>query len=368
MKAINFVDLKRQYRGIKEEIDGAIRKVFTSSQFILGDDCSYFEEEFARFVEVKYALGVSSGSSALELSLRALGIGEGDEVITPANSYIASSSSISLTGARPIWVDCLQDSFNIDPGKIEKLITKKTRAILPVHLYGQVADMEKILELARKHNLFVVEDACQAHGASFKGKKAGSFGDIAAFSFYPGKNLGAYGDGGMVVTNSRKVAEKIMMMRNYGQKQKYEHHLLGWNSRLDNLQAAILRVKLKKLKEWNERRLAHALLYNKYLENTPVITPKIFPNFTHVFHLYVIRTKQRDKLIKFLTSKGITTLIHYPLPIHLQPAYKSFDYKKGSFKVSERLADEILSLPIFPELTNSEIKYICNQIKVFFNG
>lgn len=368
MKSINFVDLKRQYRGIKAEVDSAIKRVISSSQFILGNECSEFEKEFAKFVGVKYAIGVGDGSSALELSLVALGIGKGDEVITPANSYIASSTSISITGAKPVLVDCLEDNFNIDTQNLERLITKRTKAILPVHLYGQVANMEVILKLASKYNLYVVEDACQAHGARFKTSAAGSFGDAAAFSFYPGKNLGAYGDGGMVVTNKKHIAEKISLLRNYGQKEKYKHLILGRNSRLDNLQAAILRVKLKRLAKWNAERLANAKLYNKYLEKVPVITPKIFLNYKHIFHLYVIRAKNRNELAKYLSSKGIVTVMHYPIPIHLQPAYKDLGYKLGDFPVTEKLANEILSLPMYPELKEEEIKYICQQIDSFYHG
>lgn len=365
---IAFVDLKSQYNEIKTELDSAIKKVINSSQFILGEEGDLFEREFARFTGCKYALGVGNGSSALELILRALDIGPGDEVITPVNSYIASSSCISFTGAKPVLVDCIEDTFNIDVKKAEKLITKRTKAIMPVHLYGQVADMEAVSKLARKYKLLVVEDACQAHGASFKGKMAGSFGDGAAFSFYPGKNLGAMGDGGMVVTNNKDLAEKIKLLRNYGQKEKYQHLILGSNSRLDNLQAAILRVKLKKLKRWNVKRLENAKLYNRLLVGTPVITPKIFPNYNHIFHLYVIRIRQRERLIKYLAEKGIATQMHYPLPIHLQPAYKDLGYKKGDFPVAEKIASEILSLPMFPQLKLEEIKYICQEIKAFYRG
>lgn len=365
---ISFINLKRQYKGIKKEIDTAIKKVLNSSQFILGDECSRFENEFAKLCGVKYAVGVGSGLSALELGMRALGIGVGDEVITPANSFIASSSAISFTGAKPVLVDCYEGTFNIDVEKSEKAITKKTKAIMPVHLYGQLADMDKVCKLAKKYNLYVVEDACQAHGASFKDKMAGSFGDVAAFSFYPGKNLGAYGDGGMVTTNNRMVAEKIKILRNYGQKEKYQHQLIGWNSRLDNIQAAILRVKLKRLKEWNYKRLMGAKLYTKYLQSVSVITPKIFPDYKHVFHLYVIRASRRNELAKYLSSKGISTLIHYPIPLHLQPAFRDLGYKKGDFPVTEKLADEILSLPMFPELAEDEIRYICQQIAHFYHG
>ncbi len=365
---INFVDLKKQYEGIDTEIDAAIKNVLNSSQFILGKECEMFEKAFADFICVKYAVGVDNGSSALELGLRALGIGTGDEVITPVNSYIASSSCISTVGAKPVLVDCLEDTFNIDVQKIEKVITKNTKAIMPVHLFGQVANMETILQIARKYKLYIIEDACQSHGASFNGKMAGSFGDIAAFSFYPGKNLGAYGDAGMVVTKHKGLAEKIKMLRNYGQKEKYKHFILGGNRRLDNIQAAILRVKLKKLKAWNAKRLRNAKKYNKYLKITPVITPKIFPSYNHIFHLYVIRTIERDRLAQFLAEKGISTQMHYPIPIHLQPLYKDLGYKRGDFPVAEKLANEILSLPMFPELKENEIKYICQAIRAFYRG
>lgn len=367
MRKINFVDLKKQYKSIKPEINKAIKNVLESSQFILGEEVEKFEEEFAKFTGVKYAAAVDSGTSALELSLRALGIGSDDEVITVVNSFIASASAISFTGAKPVFVDCKEDTFNISPKLIEISITKKTKAILPVHLYGQVAEMDAIKKIAKKHKLFIVEDACQAHGASIKDVKAGSIGDVAAFSFYPGKNLGAYGDGGIITTNSLEIQEKVKLMRNYGQKEKYKHLVLGWNSRLDNIQAAILRVKLRYLSKWNEKRLANAKLYNKYLQNIPVVVPTLFPDYKHVFHLYVIRAKDRNRLANYLSEKGISTMMHYPYPIHLQPAYKSLGYKKGDFPVAEKLANEILSLPMYPELTESEIKYICKKIADFYH-
>ena len=368
MKTINFVDLKRQYVGNKKEIDRAIYDVINSSQFILGKACNEFEKEFAKFTGVKFAISVGSGLSALELGMRSLSLGEGDEVLVPVNSFIASALAVSQIGATPILVDCLEDTFNIDVEKAEKAVTKRTKAIMPVHLFGQVANMESLLKLGKRYNLHVIEDACQAHGASFKKKMAGSFGILAAFSFYPGKNLGAYGDGGMVTTSSKAVAQKVKMLRNYGQKEKYKHLLLGGNSRLDNLQAAILLVKLKKLKDWNAKRLKNAKLYNRLLQGLPIITPKIFPNYNHVFHLYVIRVDERDKLSKFLLSCGIPTQIHYPIPIHLQPAYKKLGYKKGDFPVAEKLAREILSLPMYPELTSNEIRYISQKIKSFYRG
>lgn len=367
MKKIPFVDLQRQYKEIQNGIDKAIKDVLETSQFILGSQLEKFEGGFAKFCGVKYAVGMGSGLTALELGMRALGVGVGDEVITPVNSFIASSSAISFTGATPIFVDCLEDTFNIDIKKAEKLITKRTKAIMPVHLYGQLANMEEVMRFAKKYKLFVIEDACQAHGASFKDRKSGSFGHVTAFSFYPGKNLGAYGDGGALVTNSAKIAEVVRTMRNYGQKEKYNHIFLAWNSRLDTIQAAILRIKLKHLDKWNKGRLEYAKLYNSLLKNLPIILPKIFPNYTHVFHLYVIRVKEREKLSKYLKEKGIATGIHYPIPIHLQKAYKNLGYKKGDFTVAEKLADEILSLPMYPELKKAEVKYICKQIASFYN-
>ncbi|PIP31476.1 erythromycin biosynthesis sensory transduction protein eryC1 [bacterium (Candidatus Gribaldobacteria) CG23_combo_of_CG06-09_8_20_14_all_37_87_8] len=363
---VNFVDLKKQYLTIKPEIDTAIQQVIDNSSFILGDEVSEFEKEFAAFCGVKYAVGLDSGISALELGMRALGIGPGDEVITPANSFIASSSSISFTGAKPVLVDCLPDTYNIDPKCVEKAITKKTKAIMPVHLYGQPAEMDSILKIARKHRLFVVEDACQAHGALYHGKKTGSFGELAAFSFYPGKNLGAYGDAGALVTNKKKIAQKVSMMRNYGQKKKYDHQFLAWNRRLDNLQAAILRVKLRHLDLWNKKRFENAEVYYGLLSHSPVVIPYILPKARHVFHLYVIQTERRDELQKFLNERGISTGIHYPVPIHLQKAYKSLGYKRGEFPVTEKLSKKILSLPMYPELSRIEIEYVVEQIQEFF--
>lgn len=363
---ISFVDLKRQYQSIRKEINNEIRKVLESTQYILGEEVEKFEQEFAKFCECKYCVGLDNGSSALELGMRALGIGPSDEVITPANSFIASSSSISFTGARPVLVDCDPKTYNINPQKIEQAITRRTKAIMPVHLYGQPANMDSILKIAKKHNLYVVEDACQAHGARYKNKKTGSIGDIAAFSFYPVKNLGAYGDGGALVTNNKKMAEKVRMMRNYGQKKKYHHVLLAWNRRLDAIQVAILRVKLRHLDRWNKLRRRYAYLYNELLKDTGVITPIELDGVEHVYHLYVIRVKARDKLQEFLASKGISTGIHYPIPIHLQRAYRNLGYKRGDFSVTESYSREILSLPMFPELSKDQIEYVVESIKSFY--
>jgi len=366
MKKIPFVDLFGQYKTIEKEIDEVVKRTVSSTQFILGNEVSVFEKEFAAYCGVKYAVGVGNGLAALELGMRALGIGPGDEVITPANSFIASSSAIAFTGAIPVLIDCDKDSYNIDVKQIEKKITKRTKAIMPVHLYGQPADMKTILAIAKKYKLYVIEDACQAHGAFYNGKRVGSLGDIAAFSFYPGKNLGAYGDAGILVTNKKKIAETVSMMRNYGQKKKYIHVFLAWNSRIDTIQAAILRVKLKYLDKWNQERRNKAALYTELLEGTPVVTPKLTKGIDHVFHLYVIRTKKRDQLVKYLEENDISVGLHYPIPIHLQKAFKYLNYKKGDFPVSEQLAGEGLSLPIYPELKIEDIKYICQTIKKFY--
>lgn len=365
MKSIPFVDLKAQYKSIKTEVNAAIKRVLESTNYILGKEVEQFEKEFAKFCDTKFAIGVSSGLNALELGMKALGIGPNDEVITPVNSFIASSSAISFTGAKPVLVDCDENTFNIDVQKIEGKISKKTKAIMPVHLYGRSAEMDQILEIAKKYNLIVIEDACQAHGASFKNNRVGSFGAIAAFSFYPGKNLGAYGDGGVITTSDRKTALKLKQMRNYGQTQKYHHDYLAWNSRLDAIQAAVLAIKLKYIHKWNKARRKNALIYNRLLQNLSIITPEIPTDSYHVFHLYVIRYKKRDNLAKYLNSKGISTGFHYPIPIHLQKAYSQLGYKKGDFPISEKLASEILSLPMYPELKESEIEYVVKEIKNF---
>lgn len=368
MKNIPLVDLKTQYQTIKTEINLAIKGVLDSTHYILGEEVEEFEKEFATFTNSKFAVGVSSGLSALELGMRALGIGPGDEVITPVNSFIASSSAISFTGAKPVLVDCEESSFNIDPKKIGEKISKRTKAIMPVHLYGRSVNMDQILKIAKKHNLIVVEDACQAHGAQYKGRKTGSMGKFGAFSFYPGKNLGAYGDGGIVTTSDENLAQIIKSMRNYGQTERYHHSYLAWNSRLDTIQAAILLVKLKHLNVWNNARLEVAKLYNKLLKGLPLITPEIPQDSTHVFHLYVIRTPKRNPLSVYLNKNGISTGLHYPIPIHLQKAYKNLGHSRGDFPISEKLSEEILSLPIFPELEKSQVEFICKSIRKFFKS
>lgn len=365
MQKIPFVDLNIRHQRIDSDVMEAIDRVLRTSTFILGDEVDAFEEEFAKYCRVKYCVGLDNGTSALELGMRAINIGVGDEVITPVNSFIASSSAISMTGATPVWVDCDSKTYNIDPLKIEKKITKKTKAIMPVHLYGQPSDMKEIVTIAKKHKLFIIEDACQAHGALYGGKPVGSFGAYAAFSFYPGKNLGAFGDAGALLTNDKHVYETVKKMRNYGQSKKYHHDFIAWNRRLDALQAAILRVKLRHLDKWNKQRMKHAHTYNQLLKNEDVVRPYHDSLTLHVYHLYVIRLNGRDRLQKYLNEKGIETGIHYPLPIHLQKAYKHRGGKKGEFPISEGYAPQLLSLPMYPQLSEEKIQFIVNAIKKF---
>lgn len=361
---IPFVDLKCQYDSIKDEINIKINEVLQNTHFILGENVEAFEKEFANYCGVKYGVGVASGSDALALSLKAFRISKGDEVITVPNTFIATVDAISRNGAKPVFVNVDPETYNIDVNKIEEKITDNTKAIIPVHLYGQPVDMVQIVKIAREYDLRIIEDACQAHGAEYKGKKVGSLGDIGCFSFYPSKNLGTYGDGGMVVTNDGKIAEEIKMLRNYGQSKKYYHDCIGYNSRLDEIQAAILRVKLKYLDGWNDKRRKHAKLYNELLENVSGIETPIEKDYVkHVYHLYVIRCKDRDELQQYLSSKGVSTGIHYPIPVHLQKAYEHLEYKHGNFPITEKFSKEILSLPMFPELTENEIEVVVGLIK-----
>lgn len=362
---VPFVDLGAQYRTIASEMDQAISQVIRETDFILGREVHLFEEEFAAFCEAHYAIGVDSGTSALELALRAFDIGPGDEVITAANSFIASALAISHAGGTPVLVDVDPYTYTLDVTAIERAITRRTKAVIPVHLYGHPAHMDPIRQLADKHGLVVIEDACQAHGARYKGKRVGSLGHAAAFSFYPGKNLGAYGDGGMVVTNDRKVAKRLEMLRNYGQKEKYKHLFRGYNRRLDTMQAAILRVKLKYLEKWNAARRWNAMLYQKHLEGSGVVVPGEAGGAEAVWHLYVIRTGRRDALKEHLAGKGVNAGIHYPVPIHLQPAYEDLGHKRGDFPVTEAYADRILSLPLYAELTPEQIEHVSSAISEF---
>ncbi len=363
---INLVDLNKQYNHIKLEIDEAIQRVIMNCSFIGGEEVSFFEEEFANYCDAHYCVGVNSGTDALKFICKALDIVEGDEVILPVNTFIATALGVSSVGAVPVFVDCDHETYNIDPKKIEEKITPKTKAIIAVHLYGQPAEMDSILKIAKKHDLYVVEDACQAHGAYYKGQRVGSFGVASAFSFYPGKNLGAYGDGGAVITNEVCIAEKISKLREYGQKQKYVHTEKGTNSRLDGLQAAILRVKLKYLDEWNEKRKNVAACYHNSLGDLRIDLPKTRPGRSHVFHLFVIEAYNRDELIQFLKQRDIFCGIHYPIPLHFQEAYKELGYESGEFPVSERVASRILSLPMYPELEKEEIDYVNDALSEFF--
>lgn len=365
---IRFVDIQKQYKRYKTEMNASIQEVLNKGNFILGEEVSKFEEEFATFCETKYCIGVASGTDALFLSLKALDVGPGDEVITVANTFIATTLAISMTGAKPVLVDMDPRTYNIDATKIEKVITKNTKVIIPVHLYGQPAEMSQIIKIAKKHKLKVVEDACQAQGARYKGKRTGGIGDIAAFSFYPGKNIGAFGDAGSITTNDKKLAEKISLMRNWGQKVKYHHLVTGYNSRLDTLQAAVLRVKLKYLASWNKRRREIAENYSKKLADTDFILPYELPHAESVYHLYVIQVPQekRDKLLTYLQEHGIQAGIHYPIPLHLQKAHEDLGYKKGDFPFTEEYAKKIISLPMHPELKDSEINYVVETVKKFF--
>lgn len=360
---VPFVDLKAQYTTIAVEIEEAIAQVLENTDFILGGAVEQFEHDFAYFCQAKYAVGVDSGTSALEMAMLTYGIGPGDEVITAANTFIATVLAISYLGATPILVDIDPQTYNMDVSLVEKAITKRTKAIIPVHLYGQPVDLDPILKIASKHGLFVIEDACQAHGARYKGKRVGSLGDAAAFSFYPGKNLGGYGDGGMVVTNNEEAAEKLRMLRNYGQKEKYHHEMKGFNRRLDTIQAAILQVKLKYLDDWNTARRRHAQQYNRLFEDTDVECPLEAGNVQSIYHLYVIQVTDRDRLKAHLQKQGISSGIHYPIPIHLQPAYRNLGYGLGEFPITERAAGRILSLPMYAELTSTMVEYVVEAIK-----
>jgi dTDP-4-amino-4,6-dideoxygalactose transaminase len=365
---VKFVDLSRQYRSIKAEVSAAIAGVLERSDFILGDDVTQFEHEFAEYCQAEAAVGVDNGTSALELALRALGIGPGDEVLVPVNTFMASASAVSFTGATPVFVDCDRATYNIDISKIEQHITPRTRAIMPVHLYGQPADLDPILAIALKHHLYVVEDACQAHGARYKGHRVGSIGHVGAFSFYPGKNLGGYGDGGAVVTNDLEVAERLKILRNCGQREKYNHVALAYNRRLDTLQAAILRVKLRYLDQWNSLRRHWALMYSQLLEHENVITPTALPYVEPIYHLYVIRAFERSTLQAYMAGQGFAAGIHYPVPIHLQPAYRDLHYKPGDFPVAEGYASVLLSLPIFAELEYEEVEAVVECIHEFYQN
>jgi dTDP-4-amino-4,6-dideoxygalactose transaminase len=363
---VPFVDLRSEHRILRDELNEAIQQVMDRSDFALGKDVSLFEEEFARFCGTEYAVGVDSGLAALELGLRAYGIGPGDEVIVPAHTFVATAAAATFAGARPVFVDVEKSTYNMDIGQIEAAINTRTRAIIPVHLYGLPAEMEPILDLAEKHGLVVIEDACQAHGARYQGRRAGSMGHAAAFSFYPTKNLGGCGDAGMLVTDDASVVEQVRAMRNCGQREKYYHELPPFNHRMDTLQAAILRVKLRYLDGWIEARRRNAALYDELLAGSGVVTPVETPHATHVYHLYVIRTPERDELQAHLREQGIGVAIHYPVPVHLQPYYAGNGFRRGQFPVTEQVCDQILSLPMFPGMTIEQVQHVAAEVTRFF--
>ena len=368
MTQVPFLDLKSQYTSIKAEVNPAIQNVLDNAAFILGDEVTQFETEFARAHDVKHCYGVSSGTDGNHAVLWALGVGPGDEVIMPVNTFIATAWGATLCSAMPVFVDCDIDSYNIDPKKVEAKITSRTRAIVAVHLYGQPADLDPLNEIARKHNIYLVEDCAQAHLAEYKGKKVGGVSQASSFSFYPGKNLGAYGEAGAVATNDSAVATKFKLIRDHGSDRKYYHEAYGHNYRMEAIQGAVLRVKLRHLDDWTEARRRHARRYDELLKRLPVIVKPAEMHYAkHVFHLYVVRTPHRDELQKHLETKGVATGLHYPVPLHLQKAFQDLGYRQGDFPVAEKVAKEILSLPMFPELTEQQISYVCDSIMEFFD-
>lgn len=362
--SVPFLDLKAQHDPIRAEVMAAIAEVIDRNAFAGGPYVAAFEKDFAAYCRAQHAVAVGNGTDALWFALLARGVGPGDEVITVPNSFMATAEAISYCGAKPVFVDISERTYTMDPGLLERAITPRTKAVIPVHLYGQTADMDPILEIARRHGLMVVEDACQAHGAEYKGRRAGTMGDAAAFSFYPGKNLGAFGEAGAITTNDAALAERMRVLRDHGQAAKYHHDLIGWNGRMDGIQGAVLKVKLKTLEQGNAARRAHAALYTKLLAGfEDVITPVVAPYSLPVFHLYVVRVQNRDQVLKSLGERGVSCGIHYPKPIHLQKAYAGLGLGEGSFPVTERTAGELLSLPMFPELTVAQIEKVVAELK-----
>lgn len=360
---IPFLDLKAQYDSIKDEVLSAVSATLASTQFVLGKEVAVFEEEFSAYSGGKFGIGVNSGTSALHLALLAAGVKPGDEVITVSCTFVATVAAIDYAGAHPVFVDVDPWTLNMDATQVETAITERTRAIMPVHLHGQSADLDPILEIARRHKLVVIEDAAQAHAAEYKGRRVGSIGDLGCFSFYPGKNLGAYGEGGMVVTNNEEFAHTIRMLRDWGQERKYHHTLKGFNYRMEGVQGAILRVKLRHLDAWTEARCRHAAAYNALLADVDVQKPVEMPYAKHVYHVYAIRTPKRDVLQASLQSQGIQTGIHYPIPVHLQKAYADFGYGAGDLPVTEQASNELLSLPMFAELQTPQIEAVCTAVR-----
>lgn len=359
--AVPFVDLKAQFHAIREEVVPRVMQVMESASFVLGPDVALFEEHFATYVGTRYCVGVASGTAALELVLRAMEIGPGDEVIIPANTYVACAIAISRVGARPVLVEA-DRAYLIDPSLLDAAVTPRTKAVMPVHLYGQVVPMEPIVAFARRHGLRIIEDACQAHGARYADRRAGGFGDAACFSFYPAKNLGAYGDGGAIVTDDPALYDSLRLLRDFGQRKKYEHLVKGENCRLDSIQAAVLDVKLGHLDDWNEARRRHAIAYDERLSAIGIAPPVRWHEESHAYHLYVIEVEHRDRVQAALGERGIATGIHYPIPIHLQPAYADLGLAPGSFERTERSAGRLLSLPMFAELTGEQIDAVVDAL------
>lgn len=360
---IPFVDLQAQYREIKAEVDAAIGRVLESAAFVLGREVEAFEAAFAEYVGARYCVGVSNGTAAVQLALMACGIGAGDEVIVPANTFFATAEAVSTAGATPVFVDADAVSYTIDPTKIEAAITERTRAIIPVHLYGQAADLEAVSEIAARHNLFVIEDAAQAHGSLYRGRRVGALARAGCFSFYPGKNLGAYGEGGAVTTNDPEVARMLRLLRDHGSERKYHHEIIGYNFRLEGIQGAVLSVKLRHLDRWNNLRREHAARYDELLRGMPLVLPREMEYARHVYHLYVVQAEARDFLQQSLSAAGVQTGIHYPIPIHLQRAYAALQYKRGDFPEAERQAARVLSLPMYPELKEEQLVRVAEAIQ-----
>src|SRR5215204_3679317 len=366
---VPFVDLQAQYRSIKAEVDAAVQRVLDTSAFILGREVEAFESAFAEYVGASECVGVSNGTAAIQLALRACGVGPGDEVIVPANTFFATAEAVSTAGATPVFVDCEPVTYNIDAAKIEAAVTERTRAVIPVHLYGQPADLDAVEEVAKRRNLIVIEDAAQAHGARYKGRRVGSLARAGCFSFYPGKNLGAYGEGGAVTTDDPEVARRVRLLRDHGSAVKYRHEIVGYNSRLEGIQAAVLSVKLKHLDDWNALRRRHAARYRELLgpleEAGALSLPREAEYAEHVYHLFVVQTSARDSMQRFLAGANVQTGIHYPTPAHLQPAYAALGHKEGDFPEAERQSRRVLSLPMFAELSERQLRYVAHAVEDF---
>ena len=361
--SVPFVDLKAQYRSIRSEVEAAIHDVIETSSFVLGPAVERFESEFAEFLGVDHVIGINSGTAALQLALLAIGVGPGDEVIVPAHTFVATAAAVSHAGARPVLVDVLARTGNLDPTLLERAITPRTRAILPVHLYGQPADLDPILEFAEPRGIAVIEDACQAHGALYRGLPVGTFGIASCFSFYPGKNLGAYGEAGAVATDDPSIAARIRRLRNHGERERYQHVEIGYNARMEGIQGAVLSVKLRHLDDWNDARRARASEYSAALAECELELPGVEPDRDHVYHLYVVRTEDRDGLRQHLAEHGIQTGLHYPVPVHLQEAYRGLGYRQGDFPVAERWAARCLSLPMYAELTKTQLDQVVEGVR-----